>query len=102
MWSENTDQESTTAPVLDSAIIRSGEDHIVFKLLTSSNVPVSSGHEVVAKLLTPAVNISSTSGILLGHVPFQGLRKIEPKPTESENDYQNEADSQANVVGRYT
>lgn len=104
MWSENSDQESTTAPILESAIIRSGEDHFVVKLLTSSNVPASSGNEVVAKLLSPAVSISSSSGILLGHAPFQGLRKIEPKPTESENNFQNlnEADSQANAVGRYT
>lgn len=104
MWSENSDQESTTAPILESAIIRSGEDHFVVKLLTSSNAPASSGNEVVAKLLSPAVSISSSSGMLLGHVPYQGLRKIEPKPTESENNCQNlnEADSQANAVGRYT
>lgn len=103
MWSENSDQESTTAPILESAIIRSGEDHFVVKLLTSSNAPASSGNEVVAKLLSPAVSISSSSGILLGHVPYQGLRKIEPKPTESENNCQNlnEADSQANAVGRF-
>lgn len=103
MWSETTDQDSTAAPVLESAIIGSGDDHVVVKLLTTGNVPASSGGDVLAKLLTPAVTIGSTSGILLGNAPVQGLRKIEPKPTESGNECQklNELDSQPNVAGQF-
>lgn len=109
MWSEQaTEQESTSAPILESAILGGGEDHVIVKLLTTSSVPASSGSEVLAKLLTgsaaqgTAVAVATTGGLVLGSLPVQGLRKIEPKPAESENENEklSEADCEANASGR--
>lgn len=110
MWSEQaTEQESTSAPILESAILGGGEDHVIVKLLTTSSVPASSGSEVLAKLLTgsaaqgTAVAVATTGGLVLGSLPVQGLRKIEPKPAESENENEklSEADCEANASGRF-
>ena len=110
MWSEHsTEQDSTAAPILQSAIIGGGEDHVIVKLLTTTNVTAAAGSEVLAKLLTDsttpgtAVTVGANAGILVGNVQGQGLRKIEPKPVESENENEKiaEADGEANSSGRY-
>ena len=109
MWSEHsTEQDSASAPILESAIIGGGEDHVIVKLLTTTNVTAATGNEVLAKLLTgsstagTAVTVGATAGILVGNVQGQGLRKIEPKPVESENENEKvtEADGELNSSGR--
>lgn len=103
MWSEQTtEQDSTPAPILESAIIGGGEEHVIVKLLTTNNAASSTGSEVLTKLLAGSGAAVVGSTILFSNVQAQGLRKIEPKPanSEAEGEKLGEADGEANSSGR--
>lgn len=105
LWSDqNSEQDSNPAPILESALIGGAEDHVIVKLLTTNNSTSSNGSEVLTKLLTgPSTPTAvTTCTILLSNVQSQGLRKIEPKPTDAGIDNEKvEAESEANASGRY-
>ena len=104
MWSEqSTEQDSTSAPSLESVIIGSEN-----KLLSTKNAVTLGGSDALTKLLTgpsePAANtvIRGTIDVLLDSVHAQKPRRIEPKPAKSENEGEKlvEAACKANTSGR--
>lgn len=111
IWSDqSSEQVSNPAPILETSLMATAEDHVIVKLLTGNNVTSSSSNssEVLAKLLSGSVHSSSPSAVTVGttfmwgSVQSPGLRKIEPKPTDSGNEGEKiEVENESNPPGRY-
>lgn len=109
IWSDqSSEQVSNPAPILETSLMATAEDHVIVKLLTGNNVTSSSSNssEVLAKLLSGSVHSSSPSAVTVGttfmcSVQSPGLRKIEPKPTDSGNEGEKiEVENESNPPGR--
>ena len=111
IWSDqSSEQVSNPAPILETSLMGTADDHVILRLLTGNNMNSSSsnGSEVLAKLLSGSVQSSSPSSIAVGttivlsSVQSPGLRKIEPKPTDSGNEGEKvEVENESNPPGRY-
>ncbi|PFX32369.1 uncharacterized protein LOC111320984 [Stylophora pistillata] len=110
IWSDqSSEQVSNPAPILETSLMGTADDHVILRLLTGNNMNSSSsnGSEVLAKLLSGSVQSSSPSSIAVGttivlsSVQSPGLRKIEPKPTDSGNEGEKvEVENESNPPGR--
>lgn len=106
LWSDqSSEQDSTPGPILETTLLGGADDHVIVKLLTTNNTTSSNGSEVLTKLLTgssspAAINVGTTI-LLTSNVQSQGLRKIEPKPSDSGEVIEKvEADNDSNPYGR--
>lgn len=106
LWSDqSSEQDSTPGPILETTLLGGADDHVIVKLLTTNNTTTSNGSEVLTKLLTgssspAAINVGTTI-LLTSNVQSQGLRKIEPKPSDfGEVIEKVEADNDSNPYGR--
>lgn len=106
LWSDqSSEQDSTPGPILETTLLGGADDHVIVKLLTT-NTTTSNGSEVLTKLLTgssspAAINVGTTI-LLTSNVQSQGLRKIEPKPSDSGEVIEKvEADNDSNPYGRW-